>query len=115
MLKLDLFSTAEGEGRRGPACVLDLAPIDVALRERRDGLVRKHGADLFEEGSPNGKFCLLGELVEVQGDVDAREEGVVEGLDPVRGQEEDAAVVLDVPEASVAEPVSGYPERVSGS
>ena len=104
MLKLDLLSTAEGEGRRGPACVLDLAPIDVALRELLHEVVAQAPvavghAGLAEECAPDLDFGGDGELAEVQGDVDARQEGLVEGGDAVRGEEEDAAVVLDVAQA----------------
>ena len=35
----------------------------------------------------------------MQRDMNAREEGLVEGGDAVRGEEEDAAVVLDVAQA----------------
>jgi hypothetical protein len=37
--------------------------------------------------------------VEVHGNVDAREEGFIEGFDTVGGQEEDATIVFDVTEA----------------
>ena len=37
--------------------------------------------------------------MEVEGDVDTGEEGFVEGLDAVRGEEEDATIVFDVSKA----------------
>ena len=77
-------------------------PVDVARRELQDEVlpkVRVGHAGLAEERAPDLRLRRRTELPEVQRDVDAREEGLVEGLDAVRREEEDAAVVLDVAQA----------------
>lgn len=51
----------------------------------------------------------LGELTKVERDVDAREEGLVEGLHAVGGEEEDAAVVFYVAQAVASPSVSIHP------
>lgn len=106
MLDRELLSAAVRERLRGAARVLDLPPIHLARREPRDELrLRVHArrgrrdAGLAEEGAPDLGARGEGELAEVERDVDAREEGGVERGDAVRGEEEDAAIVLDVPKA----------------
>ena len=86
---------------RSPTRILDLPSVNIPLREfldllGGDGLGR---IDLGDERRPDLFFGFLGELLEVQGDVDAREEGFVEGFDAVRREEEDAAVVFHMSEA----------------
>lgn len=45
---------------------------------------------LVEEGRPDLASVLFGEVAVVEGDVDAGDEGVIEGPDAVGRQEEDA-------------------------
>ena len=90
------FSTAKREALRGAARVLDLPSVGAALREHGHKYLHICDTSLAKEGAPDLRLRVLGELVKVERDVDAREEGLVEGLDAVRGEEEDAAVVLDV-------------------
>lgn len=103
MLVAQLHTTALSERARRPDGVFDLPPVDLALRELVKEVLPESGrlhTDFTEEGGPDLLARVLGELVEVQRDVDAREEGLVESFNPVGGQEEDAAVVLDVAKAA---------------
>ncbi len=51
--------------------------------------------DFVEEHLPDGSLGLGREFAVAQRDVDARLEGVVEGLDAVGGEEEDALEVFE--------------------
>ena len=97
---------------RRPRCILDLTPIHTLPRQLRDLFVtdlRTREAQFAYERRPDLFFGRLRELLEVQRDVDTGEEGFVECLDAVCGEEEDAAVVFDVAKAGcVEERVSSY-------
>jgi hypothetical protein len=90
---------------RRPRRILNLPPINSALRQLRDLRLR---ANTFggrphprDEGGPHLFFGLLCEFAEMERDVDAREECFIEGFDAAGGKEEDAAVILDVAEANL--------------
>ena len=89
---------------RRPTRILNLPSVNIPLREFLDllGGDRLGRVDLGDERRPDLFFGFLGELLEVQGDVDAREEGFVKGFDAVCRKEEDAAVVFDVSEAVIS-------------
>ena len=83
--------TIERKGRRGPACILDLPPDDVVRREVRDARVvklRSVTPGLVHGRIPYTRLGVGREAVEVQGDVDARGEGRVEGRDVGRREGE---------------------------
>ena len=79
--------------------VLDLPSIDRPRRERVNDLLRERRTNLAQECHPDLLARSGSKLLEMQSDVDAREEGLVEGFHAVRGHEEDPAVVLDMAEA----------------
>jgi hypothetical protein len=54
---------------------------------------------LLDEGAPDTDFGVDGQFGEAQCDVDTRKEGVIEGLHSVGGQEQDTAIVFQVPQA----------------
>ena len=98
----EALPTAHRERLSRPARVLDLPPVDLALRELLNERIIDFGlghAGLGEERAPDLLLRVHGELGEVQGDVNTREEGLVERGDAVRGEEEDAPVELDVAQA----------------
>lgn len=70
-----------------PRRVLDLPPINIPLGQLLDVLLgnRTLNPELSDEGFPNLFLRFVVELFEMQRDVDAREEGGVEGLYAVRG------------------------------
>ena len=84
---------------RGPDSVLDLSSVDAASGEVANLVLREVRADLVDERGPDLLLGRLGELVEVERDVDPGEEGFVEGFDAVCGEEHDPAVVFEVAEA----------------
>ena len=100
MAKRELLAPADGERVRGADRVLDLPAVDAPPGEVADLRVGDVRVDLADERGPDLLLGLLRELVKVQRDVDPREEGLVERFDPVRGEEHDAAVVLQVAEAA---------------
>jgi len=103
MLVLHLFPLTQSKRVRRPRCVLNLPPINPALRQLRDLRLRDTlggRPHLRDEGGPHLFLGLLCELAEVERDVDAREECFIECLDTVGGEEKDAAVILDVAEAN---------------
>ena len=73
--------------RLGQAVVVRLGELD-----RLDAVELAHA---LQEQGPDGLARLVGELGVAQGDVDAGLEGVVEGLDAVSREEEDALEVLE--------------------
>ena len=83
--------------------VLDLPSVDRPLPEVAQLLVghRVCGAHLLKEGTPDLNACVGRELLEVERDVDAREEGFIKSLDAVGGEEEDTTVVLDMAQAVI--------------
>ena len=87
MLVVERFLAAQRERARRADRVLDLSPVDRPLRESEQLLVghRFRGVHLLQERAPDLHASVGRELLEVQGDVDAREEGLVEGLDAVGG------------------------------
>ena len=99
MREPEVLPTAHRQRLRRPARVLDLPPVHVARGEARRGVLDLRGvreAGLLEERAPDALARAVLQLPEVQRDVNAGEEGFVERRDPVCGEEEDAAVVLDV-------------------
>ena len=101
---------------RSPTRILNLPSVDIPLRKfldllGGDGLGR---VDLGDERRPDLFFGFLGELLEVQGDVDAREEGFVESFDAVRREEEDAAVVFHMSEAVISSLVNEKNQKKGG-
>ena len=112
-----LLLPAARQRRRRPARILDLPAIDIALRELLKQIIRHllvRDPCLAEERAPDLSLRGRREFVEVQRNVDAREERLVEGLDAVRGEEEDAAVVLDVAQAATGTGVGEDTAWVSG-
>ena len=92
------LSPAERKRHRSAARVLDLPTVQSAVRKQLCRRVVTGEAGLLEERTPDARPGVTLELAEVQRDMDAGEERVVEGGDAVRGEEEDAAVVLDMPQ-----------------
>lgn len=85
-----------------PRCVLDLAPIDATLRKIFDLFLRdarRRVPHLLDESLPDLFLGVLREVAEVERNVDARKEGLVEGLHAIGGEEEDTAVIFDVTKA----------------
>lgn len=82
-----------------PDGVLDLPTVDIPGRELPDFLGGERRIDLGQEGIPDLRFGRPIEIVEIKSDVDTRAEGIVDDLDPVRCEEEDATVVLKVAKA----------------
>ena len=105
MAKRQLLPSSDGERMRCADRVLDLPAVDAAPGEVADLGAGDVRVDLADERGPDLLLGLLRELVKVQRDVDPREEGLVERFDPVRGEEHDPAVVLQV--AKAARGVSG--------
>ena len=88
---------------RRPRCILNLPPINAALRQLRDLRLRDTlggRPHLRDEGGPYLFLGLLCEFAEVERDVDTRKECFIERFDAVGGEEEDAAVILDMAEAN---------------
>ena len=91
-----------------PDGVLDLSTIDVPRRKLPNFLRSERHADLGQERVPNLRLGRSIQVVEVKGDVNTRAEGIIDDLDPVRREEEDTAIVLEVTKAkSAGEFVSG--------
>jgi hypothetical protein len=86
-----------------PDGVLNLPTIDISRRKLPNFLGAERHADLGQERVPNLRLGRPIEIVEVKSDVDTRAEGIVDDLDPVRRQEEDATVVLEVTKAEYGE------------
>jgi len=102
MPKSNPLPPSNSQTLRRPRRILDLTSVHTPPRQLRDLLMtdlRSCEAQLAYERRPDLFLGRLGELMEVQRNVDAREEGFVECLDAVRGEEEDAAVVFDMAKA----------------
>ena len=84
----------------GPDGVLDLPAIHAASSEIANLVLRDVRADLVDECRPDLLLGRLGELVEVERDVDPGKECFVKGFDAICGEEHDAAVVFKVAEAA---------------
>ena len=82
---LHALPAAERERRRGAARVLDLPAVEPALGEALRVVAAEAG--LLEERALDARLGRARELAEVERDVDAREEGLVEGRDAVRSEE----------------------------
>ena len=87
---------------RRPDTILDLPPIQRLLAQPIEVLpgkrLRLHPIQLLnslQEHDPDAATRFEGQFGVAQGDVDARLEGVVKGLDAVGGQEQDALEVLE--------------------
>ena len=81
--------------------ILDLSTVDVALGEfLKHVLAELAAADLdaysLQESAPDLRLRVLGKLLEVQRHMDTRQEGLVERLDSVCGQEENTSVIFDM-------------------
>ncbi len=101
MLERKLLSTAHSQRLCCPCRILDLPAIYVPLRQFLDLLrsdIRRR-ANLADESRPDLYLGLKGQLVEMQRDMDTRQEGLIECLDTIGGQEEDASIVLDMTQA----------------
>ena len=108
MAKAELLYSGSGQRACRSRGVLDLSSIYVPLRELGElafryarTVLRRLDAnldtDFLQERAPDLQFRAVRELTEVQRDVNAREECLVERLDSVRGQEKNPAVVLKMP------------------
>lgn len=85
--------------------VLDFTTVRIQLGEFSDLLLVDFGwesnsAILLEECLPYKNLRVYGKLRELESDVDARKERVIESLNPIGGQEQNASVVLQVSQAS---------------
>jgi hypothetical protein len=98
----NFLSLAQSQRMSRPRGVLDLTPIDATLRQISDLLLldaRRRATHLLYKSPPHLLLGVLREVAEVERNVDARKEGLVEGLHAVGGEEEDAAVIFDVTKA----------------
>ena len=105
MTHAQLHALVHGQRLSRAHAVLDLAPVQAMLAQAIEVVLPEHGRldpvqllDLLEEHLPDGAARFEGEFGVAQGDVDAGLEGVVEGLDPVGGEEEDALEVFEEPQ-----------------
>ena len=100
MLKCYLLSFSRSQRLSCPRRILDLPSINVPHCQLGNLLRcdRSRSTNPRDEGVPDLDFGLLRKLVEMEGDVDTREEGFIECFDTIGGEEEDTAVVLDVTE-----------------
>lgn len=102
MLKPQLLPTAEREGICSPRGILHLPSINIPLRElpqlrlRHTSVGADSHASAGQKRTPDLRTRRRGQRAEVQRNVDAREERFVEGLDAVRGEEEDTRVIFEV-------------------
>ena len=102
MAHAQLHALIDRQRLRRADTILDLAPIQHRLGEaivvrlcELNSLDAVELTDALEEHDPDGLAGLVGEFGVAQGDVDAGLEGVVEGLDAVGGEEEDALEVFE--------------------
>ena len=82
------LTTTASQGCRGPTRILDLPPIHIALRQLLDELLGHRtlrNSGLLDECVPYLHLRRDGELIEVQRNVDARQESLIKGCDAVRG------------------------------
>ena len=83
MLILHLFPFTQSKRVRRPRRILNLPPVNPALRQLRDLRLRDTlggRTHLRDEGGPHLFFRLLCEFAEVERDVDTREECFIERL-----------------------------------
>lgn len=102
VLESQLLLATNGQRRCRPCRVLDLPTVDIALGKGLQHVFSELAATnvdshFLQERAPDLHLRVLGELLEVQSHMYTRQEGLIERLDSVRGQEEDAAIVFDVP------------------
>jgi len=86
---------------RRPRRVLDLPAIHIPRRQVPD-LLRRDIIGCANLGDKRSQDLFLGglrELLEVQGYMNTREEGFIEDLDAVGGQEEDSAIIFNMAKA----------------
>lgn len=82
-----------------PDGVLDLPTVDIPRGKLPNFLGVERHTDFSQERIPNLRLGRPVEVVEIKSDVDTRTEGIIDDLNPVRRQEEDTAVVLEVTKA----------------
>lgn len=102
MLKTYVLPFRHSQRMRSPRCVLDLSPIDTSLCQLRDLLLgdsTSSWAHLVDERGPDLLFGFLGELAEMQSDVNAGEECLIKCFHAIGGEEQNAAVVLNMSKA----------------
>jgi len=102
MLETKSLSSTQRKRIGGSCCVLHLPPIDISLCEfhklfLRDAVVRADfDASFLQEGCPDLSASRNGERTEVEGDVNTREECLIECFDAISGHEQDSRVVFEV-------------------
>ena len=100
MLKRHLIPFPHSKRMSRPNRILNLPPIDIP-QSQRVNLLRSDGArspDLGDESCPDLNFRFLRKIVKMESHVNTGEEGFVECLDTIGGEEEDTTVVFDVTE-----------------
>lgn len=99
-----LLSSRKCKGLGRPRRVFDLPSVDVLPRSKTGDVLlvdEVERLDLAQECCPDLLLRLGRKIGEVEGDVDSREEGLVEDFNAVGGEEEDAFVVFNVAQAEV--------------
>lgn len=96
-----LVSPSSRQRMRSTHCILNLSPVDFLFCQLRNLFIAYYmlSPGFDDERLPYLHLGCMRELREVQGNMDTREEGFVEYLYAIGGEEEDASVVLDVSEA----------------
>ena len=101
MLKSHLLPFPHSKRLRRPRRILNLSPINIPLRQRRNLLRRdqsRRSPDLRDKRFPDLYFGFLRKIVEMERHVDTGEEGFVECLDSIGGEEKNTTIVFDVTE-----------------
>ena len=101
MPKPNLLPTRNSQRMRRPRSILDLPAIHIPRRQVPDLLRRDivGCANLGNKRSPDLFLGGLRKLLEVQGYMNTREEGLIEDLDAVGGQEENSAIIFNMAKA----------------
>ena len=110
MPKLKLLIPRGRERSSSPNRILDLSPIHIPLRQNANLLGcdrpnasastgnRSSTTRLAQESPPNHLLALLRKVCKVQSDMDPRQERIVKGTNAICREEEDPAIILNVPQ-----------------